>query len=183
LAVAAMVISQMTMVAVMTMTPVHLKSHGHESVSSYVISLHIAGMFAFSPLVGRYVDRRGQVRAIMLGGALLSAATAMSAVAGDGWLPLFPALWLLGIGWSFGLIGGSSLLVSSVSERARVSVQGAADMAMSFFGGLAGFASGFIRKAVGYHVLSTLALVLAVLLTGAALLRPLLDARMSPVES
>ena len=180
LAVASMVISQMTMVAVMTMTPVHLKSHGHESVSSYVISLHIAGMFAFSPLVGRFVDRRGQSRAILLGGTLLSMATAMSAVAGDGWLPLFPALWLLGIGWSFGLIGGSSLLVSSVSERARVSVQGAADMAMSFFGGLAGFASGFIRKAVGYHVLSTFALALAVLLAGAALLRPVLEARGAP---
>jgi len=58
--------------------------------------------------------------------------------------------------------------VASVSERARVSVQGAADMAMSFFGGLAGFSSGFIRKAVGYHLLSTLALVLALLLAGAA---------------
>lgn len=179
LAVASMVVSQMTMVAVMTMTPVHLKAHGHESVSSYVISLHIAGMFAFSPLVGRYVDRRGQTKAILVGGVLLSVATAMSAIAGDGWLPLFPALWLLGIGWSFGLIGGSSLLVASVSERARVSVQGAADMAMSFFGGLAGFSSGFIRKAVGYHALSTAALVLAALLAGAAVLGPLRDARTS----
>jgi hypothetical protein len=61
-----------------------------------------------------------------------------------------------------------------------VSVQGAADMAMSFFGGLAGFASGFIRKAVGYHVLSTFALALAVLLAGAALLRPMLEARGAP---
>ena len=99
----------------------------------------------------------------------------MSALAGDGYLPLFPALWLLGIGWSFGLIGGSSLLIESVSERVRVSVQGAADMSMSLLGGLAGFSSGFIRKAVGYHVLSTFALVLACLLAAAAALRPLFE--------
>jgi hypothetical protein len=94
----------------------------------------------------------------------LTAATALSALAGDAHLLLFPALWLLGIGWSFGLIGGSSLLIKSVSDEARVSVQGVADMAMSFCGGIAGFSSGFIRKAVGYHVLSTAALVLVLLL-------------------
>ena len=88
---------------------------------------------------------------------------------------LFPALWLLGVGWSFGLIGGSSLLIDSVSDDVRVPVQGVADMAMSFFGGVAGFSSGFIRKAVGYHVLSTFALVLACLLAAAAALRPLFE--------
>jgi len=163
-AVFAMVVSQMTMVAVMTMTPVHLKAHGHEGISSYVVSLHIAGMYAFSPLVGRFSDRRGRLATIRIGGLLLTAATAMSALAGDAHLLLFPALWLLGIGWSFGLIGGSSLLIDSVSEQSRVSVQGVADMAMSFFGGVAGFSSGFIRKAVGYHVLSSAALVLALLM-------------------
>jgi len=175
LAVASMIISQMTMVAVMTMTPVHLKAHGHETVSSYVISLHIAGMYAFSPWVGRFSDRRGRIRTIQIGGVLHAAATALAALAGDGYLLLFPALWLLGIGWSFGLIGGSSLLIDSVSERVRVSVQGAADMSMSLLGGLAGFSSGFIRKAVGYHVLSTFALVLACLLAAAAALRPLFE--------
>lgn len=164
IAVFAMVVSQMTMVAVMTMTPVHLKFHGHETVSAYIISLHIAGMYAFSPLVGKYSDQRGQMAAIKVGGILLVAATAMSALAGDAYLLLFPALWLLGIGWSFGLIGGSSLLVASVRDESRVAVQGVADMSMSFFGGLAGFSSGFIRKAVGYHVLSTLALILAMLM-------------------
>lgn len=160
-AVFAMVIAQMTMVAVMTMTPVHLKAHDQESISSYVVSLHIAGMYAFSPWVGRFADRRGRLRTIQVGAVLLAAATALSALAGDAHLLSFPALWLLGVGWSFGLIGGSSLLIDSVSEESRVSVQGSADMAMSFFGGLAGFSSGFIRKAVGYHVLSTFALVLA----------------------
>ncbi|NBY57763.1 MAG: MFS transporter [Actinobacteria bacterium] len=164
LALMAMVISQATMVAVMTMTPVHLKLHGHEAVSPYVVSLHIAGMFAFSPLVGRYADRFGRVNAIFVGGVLLVTAGALSAVSGDGHLVLFPSLWLLGIGWNFGLIGGSSLLVESAVESDRVRVQGVADLLMSFCGGLAGFASGFVRRAIGFHLLSFSALVLAAVL-------------------
>ena len=61
LALGSMAVSQAAMVAVMTMTPVHMKLHGHEAMSPYVISAHIGGMFAFSPLVGRYVDRRGSL--------------------------------------------------------------------------------------------------------------------------
>ena len=163
-ALASMVISQVTMVAVMTMTPVHLKIHGHEGVSPYVISLHIAGMYAFSPLVGKFADRHGKLLAISVGGVLLVAATVMAALAGDAATLLWPSLWLLGLGWSFGLIGGSSLLVESVPEGSRVTVQGAADLLMSFCGGMAGFSSGFIRKAFGFHMLSNLGTVLALVL-------------------
>ena len=161
LALTAMVVSQATMVAVMTMTPVHLRLHGHEGVSPYVVSLHIAGMFAFSPLVGKYTDRYGRVNAIVVAALLLVTACAMSALSGDGDIMLFPSLWLLGIGWNFGLIGGSSLLVESLDDSIRVRVQGAADLLMSFCGGLAGFSSGFIRRAVGFHLLSAGSLVLA----------------------
>ena len=168
-ALTAMVISQVTMVAVMTMTPVHLKLHGHEDVSPYVISLHIAGMYAFSPLVGKFADRRGKLLSISVGGALLLAATVMAALAGEAATLLWPSLWLLGIGWNFGLIGGSSLLVESVPEKTRVTVQGAADLTMSFCGGLAGFSSGFIRKSFGFHMLSNLGTVLALILVVVAI--------------
>ena len=168
-ALTAMVISQVTMVAVMTMTPVHLKLHGHEDVSPYVISLHIAGMYAFSPLVGKFADRRGKLLSIAVGGVLLLAATVMAALAGEAATLLWPSLWLLGIGWNFGLIGGSSLLVESVPEKTRVTVQGAADLTMSFCGGLAGFSSGFIRKAFGFHMLSNLGTVLALILVVVAI--------------
>jgi len=164
LALAAMVISQATMVAVMTMTPVHLRLHGHEAVSPYVVSLHIAGMFAFSPLVGRFADRHGRVSAIFVGAMLLVLANVLSSVSGEGEIMLFPSLWLLGIGWNFGLIGGSSLLVESIEGPMRVRVQGAADLLMGFCGGLAGFSSGFIRRAVGFHALSLVALALATML-------------------
>jgi MFS family permease len=157
----AMVISQATMVAVMTMTPVHLKSHGHEAVSPWVVSLHIAGMFAFSPLVGAAVDRRGRRWGVLVAAALLVAANVLASVAGDGHLLLFPSLWLLGVGWNFGLIAGSSMLVDAVPAQERVRVQGAADLMMSLCGATAGFASGFIRAAVGFRVLALLALVLA----------------------
>ena len=163
-ALASMVISQVTMVAVMTMTPVHLKLHGHEDVSPYVISLHIAGMYAFSPFVGKFTDRYGKLLSISVGGVLLVLATVTAALAGEAATLLWPSLWLLGIGWSFGLIGGSSLLVESVPDSSRVTVQGAADLLMSFCGGLAGFSSGFIRKAFGFHTLSNLGTVLALVL-------------------
>ena len=169
MALLAMVISQATMVAVMTMTPVHMKSHGHESASPYVISLHIAGMYAFSPLVGRFADSKGRVRTIIVGAALLISATVIAALAGESDVLLFPSLWLLGIGWSFGLIGGSSLLVESVPHESRVQVQGSADLLMSLCGGIAGFSSGFVRQAVGFHMLSNISAALAALLVLSAL--------------
>lgn len=178
LALLAMVISQVTMTSVMAMTPVHMKLHGHENISQYVVSLHIAGMYALSPLVGRYADRRGRIPAIMIGGAVLTASTMLAAVSGDAELLLFPALWGLGLGWNFGLIGGSSLLVDSVPIEHRVGVQGTADLMMSFCGGMAGFASGFVRRAIGYHLLATAAAIAAgVLLVAAytALRRPASD--------
>ncbi len=169
LGLASMTVSQAAMVAVMAMTPVHLKSHGHEGLSAYVISLHIAGMYAFSPLVGRFADRAGRVAAVSAGAVVLVAATTLSAAAGEGELLLFPALWLLGVGWNLGLIGGSSLLSESVPAADRVAVQGSADLLMSLCGGVAGFSSGFVRAAIGYPALSELALVLcALLLAGAA---------------
>jgi MFS family permease len=171
LALTSMVISQMTMVAVMTMTPVHLKGHGHETVSAYVISLHIVGMYAFSPLIGKFSDARGRHNTIMIGSLLLIGSTVMSALAGDSPALLFPSLWLLGIGWSFGLIGGSSLLVDSVATESRVRVQGTADLLMSFFGGMAGFSSGFIRKAIGFHWLSNLGTLLAAVLLISVIVR------------
>jgi len=161
----AMAVSQMTMVAVMTMTPVHLKLHGHEDVSAFIISLHIAGMYAFSPLIGRFSDAYGRTRAIQVGAVVLILASAFSSLAGDEPTLLWPGLLLLGVGWNFGLVGGSGLLSESIPAELRVRVQGSADLVMSLCGGVAGFSSGFIRKGIGYNSLA----VLGALLTGSLL--------------
>jgi MFS family permease len=162
LALASMVVSHATMVAVMTMTPVHMKLHGHERTSQFVVAVHIAGMYALAPIVGRYADRAGRERAVQVGSCILVLSTVVAALSGDVEQLLFPALWLLGLGWNFGLIGGSSLLTESVPAVERVGVQGSADLLMSLCGGVAGFGSGFVRRAVGYHVLAGLATVLVI---------------------
>lgn len=164
------VVAHVTMVAVMTMTPVHLREHGHETVSAYIISLHIAGMYAFSPLVGRFSDAKGRLNTLLIGCLVLITSTVMSAVAGSNPATFFPSLWLLGIGWSFGLIGASSLLIDSVPIDQRVRVQGAADVAMSLFGGLAGFSSGFIRRSIGFPWLSLLGTIIVLALIAVLLL-------------
>ena len=183
LALASMVVSQAAMVAIMTMTPVHMKLHGHETLSQYVVSLHIAGMYAFSPVVGRLTDRRGTLWSVLTGGWILVAATVASSLSGDGPVIVFPALWLLGMGWNFGLIGGSSMLLESVSDSDRVTVQGSADLLMSLCGGIAGLSSGFIRRAVGYHVLSVLGLLAVGLLMAAAVHERTRTARLEAVAA
>lgn len=164
----AMVISQSAMVAVMTMTPGHMKDHGNADMSAYVIALHISGMYAFAPLVGRFVTRFGQVRSVMLGSVVLGLGTVVAVMAGYvPWL-IFVGLFLLGIGWNVGLIAGSSILTGAVPVDTRVEVQGTADLAMSFCGGIAAFASGFVKQTWSYHVLANAATVLAGLLLVAA---------------
>ncbi len=164
LGLVAMVVSQTTMVAVMTMTPSHMKDHDQADLSAYVIALHIAGMYAFAPFVGRFVGRVGQVPAVMVGSVVLGAGTVVSVVAGYVPSLIFVGLFLLGVGWNIGLIAGSSMLTGAVPGNARVEVQGTADLAMSFCGGMAAFASGFVKQAWGFHMLANAATLLAGLL-------------------
>ncbi|MGB8859814.1 MAG: MFS transporter [Ilumatobacteraceae bacterium] len=173
LGLVAMVVSQTAMVAVMTMTPSHMKDHGHADLSAYVIALHIAGMYAFAPFVGRFVVAVGQVRAIMVGALVLAAGTVTAVVAGYVPSLVFVGLFLLGVGWNIGLIAGSAMLTGSVAADTRVEVQGTADLTMSFCGGMAAFGSGFVKQAWGYHMLANAATLLAGLLLVAAYTRQL----------
>jgi MFS family permease len=161
LGLAAMVASQTAMVAVMTMTPSHMKDHGNADMSAYVIAVHIAGMYAFAPFVGRFVARVGQVPAVMVGAVVLGLGTVVSTLAGYVPALIFVGLFLVGMGWSIGLIAGSSMLTGAVPADSRVEVQGTADLTMSFCGGLAAFASGFIKQAWGFHLLADAATLLA----------------------
>ena len=173
LGLTAMVISQVAMVAVMTMTPPHMKDHQHADLSAYVIAVHIVGMYAFAPFVGLFVERVGQVRAVMVGAVVLGAGTVISVVAGYVPVLIFAGLFLLGVGWNIGLIAGSSILTNAVPSHTRVEVQGTADLTMSFCGGIAAFSSGFIKQAWGYHMLANAATLLAGVLLVTAYTRSL----------
>ncbi|MDG4779815.1 MFS transporter [Micromonospora sp. WMMD961] len=173
LGIAAVAVGHLVMVAVMAMTPVRLgESHADADVLrlvGIVLSLHIAGMYAFSPVVGWLTDRLGR-RAVILGGVgLLLAACAVAGTAGHHTPRLSVGLVLLGLGWSGTMVAGSTLLSESVSAAVRPSVQGFSDLIMGLAGAAAAVVSGFVMQFAGYPVLTLLAAVAAVPLVALAL--------------
>ena len=164
LGIGAIAISQAAMVAVMTMTPLHMRDHGQADLSGAVIAIHVLGMFGLSPVVGRIVDHYGPLRSIRLGAAILGTGVLAAVVAGYQPVLIFAGLFFLGLGWSFGLIAGSSLLVAASGDEYRVASQGLADAVLSVLGGSAAFASGFVKESFGFHWLSNLAFVLALII-------------------
>ena len=159
-----MVVSQATMVAVMTMTPPHMKDHGHADLSALVVALHIVGMYGFSPFIGRLTDRFGRLRSLEVGAVVLGVGIVSTVVAGYVPSLMFLGLLLLGIGWSVGLIAGTTLVSESVRADCKVEVQGTADLTMSLCGGLAAFSSGFVKQEWGFHVLADASAVAAAVL-------------------
>jgi len=160
----AIVVSHFVMVSLMVMTPVHMNHHGASlQLIGLVISLHIAGMFALSPLFGVATDRFG-ARPVLVGGALTLAASAalVLGVPGHGGGRLTAGLVLLGIGWSAGLVAGSALLAGGVPEEHRTTVQGASDVAMNLGGALGGAVAGVVVTVASYAALAVVALVVVV---------------------
>ncbi|MEO3829358.1 MFS transporter [Actinomadura sp. B10D3] len=164
LAVAVITVSHVVMVSVMVMTPVHL-DHGHASLTivGVVISLHIAGMYALSPLPGWLADRFGRIRVLLAGMVLLASAAALAAVSAPNHVTrLAIALFLLGLGWSFGLVAGSALLTESVSPQRRPAVQGLSDLLMNGTAALGGLIAGVIVTALSYGALAIAAMTVVV---------------------
>ncbi len=167
LALIAMAVSQMAMVSVMTMTPLHMRDHGQAELSTLVISLHVLGMFGLSPLVGRLADRMGRVKTIAMGAGILAAGTVTSVVAGYVPALIFVGLFLLGLGWSFAVIAGAALLTESLPLSERVGAQGLADVAMSLLGATAALTSGIVKEMAGFHWLANFATAAALLILAA----------------
>lgn len=161
LGLVAMAGSQAAMVGVMTMTPPHMQDHDHGDLSALVIAVHIVGMFGLAPLVGRFVDRVGAIRAIQYGTVVLGAGTVAAVIAGYVPVMIFIGLFLLGLGWNIGLIGGTTLLTASVPVSTRVEAQGTGDLTLSLCGAAAAFGSGFVKQGWGYHILADVATALA----------------------
>jgi MFS family permease len=167
LALASMVVAQAVMVGVMAMTPITMQAHHHGDMSPYVVSAHIAGMFAFSPLVGRYADRRGRLRSIREGAVVLTIACALGPFADRSTSVMFISMFTLGVGWALAVIGGSSLLVETMAPDRRVAAQGAADLTTAVSGGAASIVCGFVLGAAGFGALSLASALLVVPVLGA----------------
>jgi len=166
-AILSIAIGHVAMVSVMVMTPVHM---AHVDVSltiiGLVISVHVLGMYAFSPLVGSLSDRYGRVRIIQIGILTLLLSTVISGKAqADDAYTLGVGLFLLGLGWSCTLIAGSTLLSESVSAEFKASSQGASDLVMNLAGAGGGAIAGVIIGTLSYGWLC-LAAALPVLALG-----------------
>lgn len=161
LAIISIALSHATMVAVMAMTPVHLTAHGASLVIvGFTISLHIAGMYALSPVFGMLADRVGRRPTIALGQAMLAASLLMTGFGAEseGWV--VAGLIFLGLGWSASTVAGSALLTESALPARRTVVQGRSDLIMSASGALGGALAGVALALLGYSGLSFVAMAL-----------------------
>lgn len=152
LAVGAMIVSQVTMVGVMSLTPLHMKEGLQtQSVIGWMMAFHIWGMYLLSPVIGSLTDKLGQYPMLYIAGALCTAGAGWAAVTpADGLVGVFMGNFLIGLGWCFGVIAASSLLVAEFPVEQRVGVQGVGDLAMIGSGAFAGVFSGLLYTLLGY---------------------------------
>lgn len=162
-AVVAMACAHAAMVTVMIMTPLHMEHGGaHLEVIGFVISIHVLGMFAFSPVVGWAADRFGRSPVLVGGGVVLLVALTLCAVSpqGGSW-EIFAGLFLLGLGWSCATVAASTVIADRTPIAARTDVQGTSDMAMSLTAAGGGALAGVIVGALGYSALALFAELMA----------------------
>ncbi len=167
LAILSMLICQTVMTTLMTITPWHMHQSDHgNSVVSLVISAHVFGMFGLSAVTGYLIDRYGRIPMMVVGGLTLVASTIIAPLSTQ--LPyLLAGLFLLGLGWNFGYIAGSSMLADALSGSNRTRVAGFNDTLVAFCAGLGTLSSGFLYGLGGFLLVSigggALALVLLAL--------------------
>jgi MFS family permease len=161
-----MVLTQIVMVAIMTMTPVHMGHHGHGLKEvGLVIGFHVAGMYLPSLVTGILVDKIGRIKMAIASGATLLTAGILAAFApADSMLGLIIALSLLGLGWNFGLISGTALIVDSTQPSTRAKTQGTVDVLIALAGASGGALSGVVVGLSSYTTLSLAGGILALLL-------------------
>ncbi|WP_251140838.1 MFS transporter [Cellulomonas dongxiuzhuiae] len=163
-AVLGMLAAHAVMVAVMSMTPVHMQGHGAGvNLVGLTVSLHLAAMFAFSPLVGLVADAAGPLRVLVAGMVLVVLAAAVCGVAGGDHVLVTVGLGLLGLGWSAATVAGSAIVAGDVPGPERIAVQGLSDAAMSLAGAGGGALAGVVLASVGYAGLNAVSAAVGVL--------------------
>ena len=154
-AIAVIGLGHATMAGVMAMTPVHLVHDGASvGEASFVISLHVAGMYALSPVFGILSDKIGRVPVLILGQVVLAISLAITALFPTDHAMVTIGLILLGLGWSANTVAGSALIGELSQGPKRLTIQGRSDAAMSASGALAGVLAGPAVTALGYSGLS-----------------------------
>lgn len=151
-----MVLTQIVMVGIMVMTPIHMKQHGHSlGDAGLVIGIHIAFMYLPSLLTGVLVDKLGRTFMSYASGVTLLLAGLTAAFApGESMSLLIVALALLGLGWNFGLISGTTAIIDSTTPKVRAKTQGTVDVLIALAGASGGALSGMVMADVGYSMLS-----------------------------
>jgi MFS family permease len=152
-AMGSMVFAQLVMIVPMSITSVHMTAHQHALTAvSLVIAAHTLGMFAFSIVSGRMTDRWGRGRVIMLGSMLLIFSCLLAAPSTN-LLPLVAALFLLGLGWNFAYVAGSTLLADQLSPTERAKTQGFNDLLLNLASAASQVGSGVVYASGGYGVM------------------------------
>lgn len=161
-----MVLTQATMVAIMTMTPVHMRGHDHAlSAVGIVIGIHIGAMYLPSLVTGVLVDRVGRIPMAIAAAVTMLAAGAVAALAPSDSLELLVvALALLGLGWNFGLISGTALVVDATAPAHRAKTQGSIDVLIALAGAGASALSGLLLAASSYAAVAVVGGLLSLLL-------------------
>lgn len=162
-ALISMVLGQMVMVLVMVITSLHMRDHDHMlNDISIVISAHTVGMYAFSIISGRLADRWGRKPVIIIGAATLVLACLAATISPDVF-PLGVALFLLGLGWNFCFVGGSTLLADQLSPSERARTQGFNDLLVGLASAAGSLSSGFIFTALGYNMMAYISAAFALI--------------------
>jgi MFS family permease len=161
-----MILTQLIMVAIMTMTPIHIEHQGHSiSVTGFVIAAHVAGMFLPSPFSGWLVDRFGYLPiAVAAGFTLLAAGVIAASAPVDSVATLLLALVLLGLGWNLGLVSGTTLVTDAVPLATRARTQGVVDLGIAIAGAGGGLSSGLIVTSASYATLTLIGGILGLLI-------------------
>lgn len=150
-ALAAMILGQVVMVTVMVMTPLQMTEHLHHTLDdvALVIAAHVTGMYATSVITGRVADRVGHARTILIGAFLLILACVLAPFANDTARLAF-TMFVLGAGWNFCFVAGSTLLTDSLRPAERARIQGTNDLLVGLVAAVGSLSSGFAFATVGF---------------------------------
>jgi MFS family permease len=158
------------MVMLMVLMPLHADHLGIAPLTiTTLITSHIFGMFGFSWLTGSLADKWGRRTIIMLG-ALQFALSGFIAIFATRPLEMGISLFLLGTGWNFCSVGGSTLLTDNLEPSERARVQGGAETMVWISAAIGALGGGIIAGTFGFPILGVIGMIAGLMPLGVALM-------------